>query len=121
MKSANVIYYKTMDPRESPELDALYWALRDQTTEVTITTSFYKRNWRAIYTLPVSSNRKAEMEKIFSLLNSPSNPLSSRENQNFIREKGLRHTSMSVGDIIRIQYRYYIVANSGFLRLRIVE
>lgn len=42
------------------------------------------------------------------------NPLSSNEGQNKIKNSPVQHTSMSVGDIIQINKKYYIVSNFGF-------
>jgi hypothetical protein len=39
-------------------------------------------------------------EQIFGLLNSENNPMGTKENQRWIKDNGLNHTSMSIGDMI---------------------
>lgn len=39
------------------------------------------------------------------------------EANEFIRSKKLRHTSMSVGDVVKIGVRYFAVASIGFVEL----
>ncbi len=58
-------------------------------------------------------------EDAFVLLNDGGdkpNPLSSQENQEFIRKHKL-HTSMSVGDIIEIGGNYYLCEDIGWKEL----
>ena len=48
------------------------------------------------------------LQSLFELFNSDNNPLSTKEHQQYIKENEL-HTSMSVGDVISVNERFYVV------------
>ena len=60
---------------------------------------------------------KKYLEKIFRKFNSRENPLSTRDNQEKIKSLET-HTSMSVGDVIQINDKYYSVSGEGFHQVR---
>jgi hypothetical protein len=49
--------------------------------------------------------------------NGEKNPLANPDGQAKIRALGVRHTSMSIGDVISIDGKYWIVAGIGFREL----
>lgn len=144
MKTAH-IYYKnyvlTPETREhavakgyeNPEARAkensnLYYKLAGSDPnkeQVTIDKDRFKNHWTKLSEEEVSSSHISELERIWDKYNRyPANPLSAQNdgdpdshNQPTIEEAGVNHTSMSVGDVVRVEDRYYIVAGVGFLRL----
>jgi len=70
--------------------------------------------WNTI-DLDVKTFKPWLLDKIFQLMNDyKTNPLSSEEMQKWIRENKVRHTSMSVGDVIAIDDTFYVCANEGW-------
>src|SRR5581483_1584588 len=57
-------------------------------------------------------------EELFELFNSDDNPLTNESCQDFLCKHKL-HTSMSVGDMIRRDDDYYVVAGIGFQKLNV--
>ena len=66
-----------------------------------------------------SLTKNQNLERTYLLLNgiSGKNPLGSDYIQNWMLRKGVSHTSMSIGDIIKVGDHYYIVSEVGFKRL----
>lgn len=60
----------------------------------------------------------AELDKIFAELNQENNPMGTPEMQQWIRDNGLKHTSMSVGDIIKNKKGLYICEDLGWYKLQ---
>tara|TARA_R110002012_G_scaffold64769_1_gene170221 strand:+ start:14650 stop:15111 length:462 start_codon:yes stop_codon:yes gene_type:complete len=67
-----------------------------------------KLAWKQVYeTKPFKETtwtqelREKVANHLFEVLNVDSNPLHSADNQQMIREQGLHHTSMSIGDIVQ--------------------
>ena len=56
------------------------------------------------------------LDDIFELFNSDNNPLSNPGIQGIIFQYKL-HTSMSIGDIIKLNDEYYVVRSSGFMKI----
>jgi hypothetical protein len=138
MKEAEVYYKKHVLTPEStahaeakgydnPEMKAeenneLYNKLtgRDRNkTQVTIDPERFEEDWAFVSEEEVSSSSTAELEDIWTKYNRYNvNPLSAENNgQHIIEDAGVNHTSMSIGDVIRVEDRYYIAARTGFLRL----
>lgn len=72
-----------------------------------------------VYDEPLNINMDNDniLNDLFELFNSETeNPLSSIEYQNKIKQYHT-HTSMSVGDIIKLNNDYYVVAIRGFTKL----
>jgi hypothetical protein len=57
---------------------------------------------------------EVEMDKIFVTLNEDENPMGTPEMQQWIVDNGLKHTSMSVGDIVKTEKGFYICENTGW-------
>jgi hypothetical protein len=68
--------------------------------------------------LPIESD-KDNLESIFEDFNigKSHQKMSLRENQDWIRQHGLSHTSMSVGDVAKINNDFYIVKDVGWKKL----
>lgn len=56
------------------------------------------------------------LDELFALFNNDENPLSEKYYQEIIINNKL-HTSMSMGDVIKINNEYYIVCGIGFKKL----
>jgi len=54
-------------------------------------------------------------DRIFGIMNHPqANPMGTPEMQQWIRDNGVTHTSMSIGDIIKIDNEYHICHREGW-------
>jgi hypothetical protein len=71
--------------------------------------------------MPVSFDAETSNEQIFEILNMDSNPLGTPKNQQWIRDNGARHTSMSVGDVIVRDGDYFVVMGVGFKQLFFID
>jgi hypothetical protein len=60
---------------------------------------------------------ETELDKIFATLNEDENPMGTPEMQQWIKDNGLKHTSMSVGDIIKSKKGFYVCKNIGWKKL----
>lgn len=67
--------------------------------------------------LPIEINTTDNLETVFIMFNSPSNPLSSKYYQNWMKENEIYHTSMSVGDIIKIDDEFFVCDRVGWKKL----
>ena len=68
--------------------------------------------------ITIEVKNKDELPKIFHTLNIDENPMGTKENQQWIVDHGLRHTSMSVGDIACIDGTYYVCAPIGWKEIK---
>ena len=64
-----------------------------------------------------SGNEEIVPDDFFSKFNNGTNPLATPEGQRFIKENGVRHTSMSIGDIIEVEGLPYICDCEGWTRI----
>lgn len=147
MKTAEIYYKKnilTPTPSEETPNPERYWgdnkdlyeALKDMgrqrgkgqnKEQVTIDKEWFKgdNGWVKVSEEEVKSSRSRELETIWKKYQRyETNPLSAQNDgrpgkdyQPTIDGKGVGHTTMTIGDVIKIEDRYYIVADHGFLRL----
>lgn len=81
-------------------------------------------DYAIVYTLSKSQIKELNkstynvLDAIFDMFNRESNPLSTDAGQERIRTMNASHTSMSVGDIIKIRKTCYMVAGEGFKKLK---
>jgi hypothetical protein len=61
------------------------------------------------------------LEKIFTEFNLSRNPLGTQENQKMLREKGVSHTSMSVGDLVKVNSSWWYCDDAGWTELELRE
>lgn len=61
------------------------------------------------------------LEELFARFNSNKNPLSSTEGQRLLKEMDVHHTSMSIGDMVRIGKDYYVVCLVGFRKAEFIK
>lgn len=61
---------------------------------------------------------KTEFGKIFSMLNRDDNPMGTPEHQQWIRDHGVHHTSMSVGDVVQLSDCYYLCKDIGWEEIK---
>lgn len=83
---------------------------------------YYKKVHDNIVSADVDLNDEesihSHLQKLFELYNSNVNPLSDKKNQDSL-VKNEMHTSMSVGDIIKIKESYYAACMRGFSKINI--
>jgi len=86
-----------------------------------ITKEEFDKYYASIYTFQhefqETDNISDFLENLFHRFNSEENPLSTKEYQDKI-EKLQAHTSMSMGDIIKINDAYYMVDGNGFKEMK---
>ncbi len=110
----NIYYYKDMDF----VLDFIYKGKEP-------TKSSFREHWKK---LPITIDydpalsKEQNFNKVFEVLNIGGkyhgNPMSKPDKQSWLRMNGVRHTSMSMGDIIQIGKEYWITAGIGFTKLK---
>jgi len=79
---------------------------------------YVKLPYKFTYNKKLSRNQN--LERVFILLNDGAdkpNPLSGKGSQIWLKQHNIGHTSMSIGDIIKVGDHYYIVSEIGFKRL----
>jgi len=67
--------------------------------------------------ITIDVENEEDLAKIFHALNIEENPMGTKENQEWIVKNGLRHTSMSVGDIACINEKYFVCLSVGWKEL----
>jgi len=95
----------------------------DSPSSITMPKGFFRSYYRILSKKELVNPKEIEesLEKIFFKYNQYSiNPLATPKGQSILKGKGIRHTSMSVGDVIRVEKQYYIVAGEGFSKLKLV-
>ena len=85
----------------------------EASTPITISKAFFNKYWKKV---PILEKMK-DKEGIFAKYNMDSNPLGTREKQRALKERGIRHTSMSVFDIVKVNGVPYMVAGVGFRKV----
>lgn len=105
-------------------IEVYYWKNSDFLIDKFVPT---KRDFKKWYKkIPISFTPKQlkdswlnPFDVIFQTLNLDSNPLGTKKNQDWIRAnlQPDPHTSMSIGDVIKVGKNYYIVRDAGFARL----
>jgi len=104
---------------------AIYYTTRDAIVqnpllmlipEKCLTREIFENNYYKIYEDEANDTSGEILETLFIRFNSDQNPLSAESYQDEIIKNKL-HTSMFVGDVIKIDDKYYIVANLGFSSL----
>lgn len=117
------IYYqkRLIDPRNGPYKDKLYRELyyTENDTPITMTKSFFYNHYKHVATEEYYKKSAQQLEYYFQKYNQPcTNPLGTEKGQNHLKELGVRHTSMSIGDVIMVNVNeYYIAYIVGFRRL----
>lgn len=78
----------------------------------------FRRYWRKlpiVESIDPNISNESNLEALFEKYNDyNTNPCTQDE----LKERGIRHTSMVIGDIIRIKNNYYMVAGVGFRKIR---
>lgn len=112
-----IYYANSPHPVENKEWGKFYNVIHfsDDPNPIQISEKYFKKFWKKAPTL----FKTVDKEWIFSKLNGPDNPLATKDGQARLRAKGIQHTSMSVGDVIKVKDKYYVTANVGFRRLMV--
>ena len=97
-----------------------------QANTIKISSGMWSAYWKKVpiqYQVFPNKLNNEYLEKLFVLFNDDTrNPLSSRVSpakQAELRKLGIKHTSMSVGDVISTRTKKWMVANQGFKELKI--
>jgi len=132
---AEILYYGKTLPHPG-DLEKQYWGKKyleihhGKKESISLSRGFFQKHWR---TLPIREEVDTdkplmeELERLFAKYNQDHlNPYSNTEEhfnrgevspgQQKIRDLHV-HTSMSVGDVIKINNSHYIVAGTGFKKL----
>lgn len=126
MTDMKIYYAIDYSPYSSPTMEKVYRYGRNMKGfegDVEMSKSFFQKEWRLVGKEAFESaprdeaELRGEFERVFMKYNDYSrNPLSNENNigQTIIKSKGIQHTSMSVGDIICVRDKCWMVANFGF-------
>lgn len=112
MKSKIEIYYLCYENTPSSFVIKQY-------IKVNVSNDEFKKYYIKVFENECDDNLKENkiifkhLESLFSLFNFEKNPLINDDSQKFIINNKL-HTSMSIGDIIKINEQYYCCAAMGF-------
>jgi hypothetical protein len=126
------VYYAKMFVREHP---AVYMQLHSSGDEpVKISKTLFKKQWKKMSKDKVMIDGKVlneELERMFAKYNDSGyaesvsyskgrNPLATPKGQKRVDKSGTSHTSMSVGDMVKVGDDVYMVAPHGFKKVEIV-
>lgn len=124
-KRAKIIYCKNPHPTMDKEFGSRYYEMHHGTenTIFIVAKEFFEKYWVDMDEeeyIESDADVKTELEKIFAKYNQyGSNPLSADNGgQDKVRSKGV-HTSMSIGDMIEVDGQTYMVASTGFKKVKI--
>ena len=119
------IYYNMLPhPTENKFSHDMWFAVRKDDI-VKISNIQFKKYWKRLPVKEIIKKNKIiriGLEKIFYKYNNYSmNPYSDYNDpgQSMIKELGVRHTSMMIGDIIEFDNIYYITTSEGFSKVNI--
>lgn len=103
------VFYWTKKAVDDTKLDIFFYGK--------INMNYIDRYYVNVFNEIISTSLEDEelLEELFEKFNSEDNPLQSEEKQRMIGENN-SHTSMSVGDVIKLNDQYYSVGKSGFLK-----
>jgi hypothetical protein len=79
-------------------------------------------NYTKVYSISIVKKRMKNdtiLNNLYERFNTSANPLSTPDSQQMLRAENVRHTSMSMGDIIKINSSYFIVRSIGFKKLKL--
>jgi len=120
-----IIYYNnTPHPSDSSYWGKKYQELYNESSlPIFFKRKFFNQYWKKLpieenidnTKFPISAN---ELERLFEKYNLSDNPYMNKKGQQTLKRLGLRHTSMSVGDVIQIGGDFYIVAMIGFRKIK---
>ena len=74
-----------------------------------------------VHTLEMGGDVSPNLEAIFALFNLGNNPLATPRGQDRIRRLGVGHTSISVGDIVKVDGNYYYCDKVGWKKMRLQD
>lgn len=81
----------------------------------------FRQEWVEIVT--VDTYGMGNPDNIFAMLNQDDSPLATKEGQEFIKTVGVKHTSMSVGDLLHDTKKdiWLVCLNGGWGRIKWIE
>lgn len=120
-----IYYYDNPHPSSSEqEVKDLWFALRNENLADTLrmSKSFMRKHYKQVYDCGTTYLPSSDLlDIVYADFNCEDNPLTKKEGQKKLKELGVRHTSMSVGDIIKYGDNYHIVAIDGFILVQPFE
>jgi hypothetical protein len=122
---AKIYYSLFTDPRDDE-----WWYLNiykrvhydEDDSPIIIPTAKFSHYWKLMTTYGTDGEVEAVLNRMFALFNDGldiPNPLGTPEGQVKVKQSGTHHTSMSVGDVIGLKDKLWIVAGVGFRELRL--
>jgi len=117
---AKIYYYiKQGHHSDNLELKQLWHTIEKDFdgSEVQLTRKLFNSNWKM---LPFKeSSKKHNRDVLFAKYNSSDkNPLANDNGQEILRSLGLKHTSMSIGDIVKFRTVYWMCVSEGWVKVR---
>jgi hypothetical protein len=97
------------------EMDTKWFLATDK--RIGISRANFHEKWKK---MPVEFKAGTHREKIFEILNLDNNPIGTPEGQAWLRRNGVRHTSMSVGDIVKKGGKYFMVLGEGWATVDLI-
>lgn len=128
------IFYSKKFRSEMPERMYKSLGFSGGDEEVLVPKTFFKKNFVKMSKDKVMIDGNVlpeELERLFSKYNDGGyaedtpyskgrNPLATPKGQEKVHKSGTGHTSMSVGDIVKVDDDYYMVASAGFKKVKFV-
>lgn len=121
MKEAEVFYGSTPHPANSKVWGEIYKNIHfgNSSSIVSIKRWVFDKYYQK---LPYTFDQG--FEEIYQVLNGygdTANPLATEDGQNWLIKNKVRHTSMSIGDMIKRNGVFHIVARRGFRKVKFVK
>ena len=131
MKQAEIYYVDLPHPSESKIADDMYFLIhgcnRDEIKLLPIKYSFFAKHWKKLpkkEQVTEEEVRDKEFDRLFAKYNHyDTNPYSSDNDpgQKILKRLNLHHTSMSIGDMIKVGNKFFIVASIGWRQIKQVK
>lgn len=121
------IFYSTMPhPSEDEWFGSVFYSkVRSHETPeggvVKFPKAKFARYFKKMASFEVKDDSSASLERLWEVFNDASdegaNPLGTPEGQAKVRASGTHHTSMSVGDVVKIGRKLHVAVSVGFARM----
>jgi len=96
-------------------IEYLYLMIHSAIGQRRVSADAFARFWKKVASLEVKDSSVESLELLFARFNDDrNNPLATVAGQSKIRSLGVGHTSMSVGDVVRVDGKYFMVVDDGF-------
>ena len=119
-----IFYARLPNPATNKTIGKLWNKMHFQNVEtITIPEGVFRTYWRLMPNKEIQTKEPFfyQFERLFKKYNSHRNPYGSYMDpgQPTLKQVGVRHTSMSVGDMFKVDGQYWMVGGVGFIRVRL--